>query len=133
MKLRFKPNSVRLRLNRDEVMKFAKAGEIAETIEFPGRAVFRYGLRVSSGAAAETARIENGELMLSVPAADAKAWAGRDGEIGLYYEQKLDGGGALRIMIEKDFQCIDGLAEEIDPAGYPNPLAATGCKPGEEK
>ena len=133
MKLRFKPNSVRLRLNRDEVMKFAKAGEIAETIEFPGRAVFRYGLRVSSGAAAETARIENGELMLSVPAADAKAWAGRDGEIGLYYEQKAEGGGSLRIMIEKDFQCIDGPAEEIDPAGYPNPLAATVCKPGEEK
>src|ERR1700683_554184 len=132
MKLRFKPNSVRLRLNRDEVMKFAKAGEIAETIEFPGRAVFRYGLRVSSGAAAETARIENGELMLSVPAADAKAWAGRDGGIGLYYEQKAEGGGSLRVTIEEEFQCIAGAAEEIDPAGSPNPLAATVCKPGEE-
>src|ERR1700683_466153 len=117
MKLRFKPNSVRLRLNRDEVSKFAATGEIAETIEFPGRAVFRYGLRVSSGAAPEAARIEHGELMLSVPAADAKAWAGRDGEIGLYYEQKLDGGGALRIIIEKDFECIDGPAGESGPGG----------------
>jgi hypothetical protein len=132
MKLRFKPNSVRLRLNRTEVAEFAKAGEIAETIEFPGRAVLRYGLRVSSGALPEAARMQNGEMMLSVTAADAKAWAGGEGEVGLYYEQKLDGGGSLRIMIEKDFQCIDGPADEIDPAGYPNPLATTGCKPGEE-
>jgi uncharacterized protein DUF7009 len=112
MKLRFKPNSVRLRLNRTEVNKFAKTGEITETIQFPGLAVLRYGLRVSGGPSPGAARFENCELMLTVPAADAKAWASRDEEIGLYYEQKLDGGGSLRIMIEKDFQCIDGPPEE---------------------
>ena len=129
MKLRLKPNSVRLRLNRTEVMKFANTEEITETIEFPGLAALRYGLRVFSGPSPEAVRFENGELMLTVPAVDARNWVSRDEEIGLYYDQKLHGGGSLRIMIEKDFQCIDGPPEEIDPAGYPNPLAPIGSKP----
>ena len=36
MKLRFTPNSVRLRLNQTEVSKFALEGTLAERIEFPG-------------------------------------------------------------------------------------------------
>jgi len=119
MKLRLKPNSVRLRLNRTEVTKFANTGEILETIQFPGLAVLRYGLRVLSGASPEAVRLENSELILTIPAVDARAWASRDEEIGLYYDQRLDGGGSLRIMIEKDFQCVDGPPEEIDPAGSP--------------
>jgi hypothetical protein len=64
---------------------------------------------------------------LTVPAVDARNWVSRD-EVGLYYDQKLHGGGSLRMMVEKDFQCIDGPPEEIDPAGYPNPLAPIGIK-----
>jgi hypothetical protein len=45
----------------------------------------------------------------------------------LYYDQESEG-GVLRLIIEKDFQCIDGPPEEIDPAGYPNPLAKAGHK-----
>jgi uncharacterized protein DUF7009 len=132
MKLRVKPNSVRLRLNRTEVTKFANTGEIIETIRFPGLAVLRYGLRVFSGPSPDAVRLENGELMMTIPAVDARAWASRDEEIGLYYDQKLNGGGSLRIMIEKDFQCIDGPPEEIDPAGYANPLVTSGRKPVDE-
>jgi len=92
----------------------------------------RYGLQVFSGPSPDAVRLENGELMLTIPAVDARAWATRDEEIGLYYDQKLAGGGSLRIMIEKDFQCIDGPPEEIDPAGYPNPLVTSGRKPVDE-
>jgi hypothetical protein len=52
---------------------------------------------------------------------------GSNREVGLYYDQESEG-GVLRLIIEKDFQCIDGPAEEIDPAGYPNPLAKIGHK-----
>lgn len=83
MKLRVKPNSVRLRLNRTEVTKFANTGEIIETIRFPGLAVLRYGLQVFSGPSPDAVRLENGELMLTIPAVDARAWATRDEEIGL--------------------------------------------------
>jgi hypothetical protein len=134
MKLRLKPNSVRLRLNQTEVTKFVNVGELAERIEFPGPVpiVLLYGLRVSSDLLSGTARFENGELTVTIPENHAKAWASRAEEIGLYYEPECDGGKPLRVMIEKDFQCIDGPPDEIDPAGYPNPLAMIGCKSNAE-
>lgn len=69
MKLRLKPNSVRLRLNQTEVTKFVNVGELAERIEFPGPVpiVLLYGLRVSSDLLSGTAQFENGELTVTIP------------------------------------------------------------------
>jgi hypothetical protein len=128
MKLRLMTDSVRLRLNQTDVARFAQEGEIVETVEFPGPVNLVFGLRVSGEAAIGTARFENGELMVTVPAIHAKNWTSNEREVGLYYDQKCEDGKALRLIIEKDFQCVDGPAEEIDPAGYPNPLADSGHK-----
>ena len=127
MKLRFTPNSIRFRMNQTEVAKFAEAGEIRDWIKFPGRTGFRYGLQASKDLAATEIRFDNGHLTVTIPQVQATAWASHEREVGLYYDQELEGGGTLRIMIEKDFQCIDGPAEEVDPAGYPNPRAIAGC------
>jgi hypothetical protein len=127
MKLRCKPNSVRFRLNQTEVAKFAQTGEIIERIEFPGQIDLVYGLRFSSDLPPGRARFESGELIVIVPRDHVVTWAESEKEIGLYYEQECEGGRSLRVAIEKDFQCIDGPLEEIDPAGYPNPLATIGC------
>jgi len=130
MKLRCKPNSVRLRLNQTEVAQFVQAGELTERIEFPGPqpTAFRYCVRFGSTPGSGDVRFENGELAIIVPCDQASAWANHKDEIGLYYNHEIAGGGTLRVMIEKDYQCIDGPADEIDPAGYPNPLAKAGCK-----
>jgi len=135
VKLRFKSNSIRLRLNQTEVNSFLQAGELVERIQFPGStpAVFAYGVHVSREPGPTTARFEDGTIIVTIPETDVGEWANHDEKVGLYYEQEGDGGGPLRIIIEKDFQCIDGPAGEVDPAGYPNPLAAAGCKPGGEK
>jgi hypothetical protein len=135
MKLRLKSNSIRLRLNQTEVHSFLRTGELVERIQFPGStpAFLVYGVRTSREPAAMTARFEDGTIMVTIPETDAGAWANHDERVGLYYEQEGEGGGPLRIMIEKDFQCIDGPPEEVDPAGYPNPLAAAKCKSGVER
>jgi hypothetical protein len=130
MKLRCKPNSVRFRLNQKEVAQFVQTGEVAERIEFPGPAatVFRYCLQLGNKPGCSGVRFENGELAITVPGEQAVAWASRQDEVGLYYNHEVAGGRSLRVMIEKDYQCTDGPADEIDPAGYPHPLARTGCK-----
>ena len=130
MKLRCKPNSIRLRLNQNEVAQFVQAGELVERIEIPGPepAALIYRLQFGGKPESSAVQFENGVLAITVPGDDAHAWANRKDEVGLYYSHEVAGGKSLRVMIEKDYQCIDGPADEMDPAGYPNPLAKVGCK-----
>jgi hypothetical protein len=129
MKLRLTSDSVRLRLNQTDVALLAQSGELSEKVEFPGRVTFLYGLRVSGESEQGTARFADGELVVSIPATPAVAWMSNNKEVGLYYDQESEGGEVLHLIIEKDFQCIDGPPEEIDPAGYPHPLAKSEHKP----
>ena len=126
MKLRLMPDSVRLRLNRNEVAALARERKITATVLFPG-AKMCYSLRASPDCVAG-ARFENCELIITVPENQAYDWAHSHEQIGLYYEQECAKGQSLRIIVEKDFQCIDAPPEEIDDAAYPNPAAKTGCK-----
>jgi hypothetical protein len=132
MKLRFSPNSVRLRLNQTELANFAKTGELAERIEFPGPqpTVFLYGLRVSADSVPGTITFISNKLIITIPRDRASAWASQDEEIGLYYQHELEDGGHLRVMIEKDFQGVDGPPEGIDLARYSDPLAPVKRQPG---
>ncbi len=130
MKLRFTPNSVRLRLNQTEVTKLAESGLLSERVDFPGPvpSSLVYSLRLATDSEIGLAHLEEGEFTVTVPQEQAKIWANTVREVGLYYKHDLPGGGNLRIAIEKDFQCVDGPPEEHDPAAYPNPLAKIGCK-----
>ena|SRR5271165_762992 len=130
MKLRCKPNSIRLRLNQKEVAQFVQARELVDRIEFPGPepTALIYRLQFGSKPGSSAVRFAKGELTITVPGDQASAWADRKDEVGLYYSHEVAGGRSLRVMIEKDYQCIDGPADEVDPAGYPNPSAKVGCK-----
>lgn len=129
MKLRFTPNSVRLRLNRIEVEKLESSGGLSERIEFPGTPLtsFVYSLRLGSNSEDGSVRFRNQEFEVTVFQDRARAWAHTASEVGLYYNHELSG-KSLRIAIEKDFQCIDGPLEELDPAAYPHPETKNGCK-----
>ena len=48
-------------------------------------------------------------------------WASGD-QIGIESEQLVDHQASLRILIEKDFACIDGTDEQ-NADTFPNPLA----------
>jgi hypothetical protein len=111
MKLRFRKNSLRLRLNQREVAHLASGHALEERVEFPGNAALVYRLLPDSPS--PFAGYENGAITIAVPAATVRAWESAE-EIGLYYSlENLD------IAIEKDLQCNDGPAEEKDPLAYP--------------
>jgi hypothetical protein len=116
MKLRFRKNSLRLRLNQHEVTAVASGGSIEERVNFPGGAALIYRL-VPTAATAFDASFGQGTIAVSVPVRTLKEWEQNE-DIGLYQRA-----GMLEIAIEKDLECVDARAEERDPYAFPRKAA----------
>ena len=123
MKLRIRGNSIRLRLTKSEVDQFRSTGEVSESIDF-GQSAMRYSLRTTDRDALG-ADFGDGELSILVPKDQAEAWAGSE-QVGIDGAQSAGDGQDLRILIEKDFECLAERPGEDDSDAFPNPLAACG-------
>jgi hypothetical protein len=119
MKLRFKGNTLRLRLNRSEVMRLAAGSAIEEEVVFPGSAKLSYVLRPTE--AGSSATFDAGVITISAPRHEFQSWSASD-EIGLYFDLST-----LKIAIEKDLECLDGPRSERDPDAFPR-SAALPCR-----
>ena len=115
MKLRFRNNSVRLRVNQREVEGLAAGAVLEEQVVFPGDARFSYVLQSSSSVAG--ASFEAGVIRVSAPRAQVSQWAQSE-DVGMYFELPADG-TSLKVAIEKDLECVDGPPEERDPHAFP--------------
>jgi len=125
MKLRIKGDSLRLRISPREMSRLLVSGRIEETIRFgPGRdAKLTYALSTNSGdlvpGAAMTVQYQAQEVVVTMDAAQARAWA-EGAEVGLYANINT-GGGQLEVAVEKDFACLDkGEPENHDTFPHPN-------------
>ena len=119
MKLRIKGNSIRLRLLRSEVDKFAADRKIWEDVGF-GASTLRYSLQMSPEAKSIEARFGNNEIEVLIPEAAAQAWA-TNGDVGFEAEQRIGNTETLAIVIEKDFVCIDRPDDPDRDDAFPNP------------
>lgn len=118
MKLRFRKNSLRLRVNQVEAQMLAAGEQLQEEVQFPGAARFAYTLRAKEGATPEV-NFRDGVITVAAPADVVGRWAASD-EVGMYFEIP-----PIRIAIEKDLECIDGPPEERDPHAFPR--TGGGC------
>jgi hypothetical protein len=118
MKLRLQANSVRLRLRRGEVDRLVEQGQVEERVEL-GASHLTYALRVVD-APAVSAAIETNRIVVGVPRGVARQWASGE-QVGIEGSQPTASGGALRILVEKDFECIDAPPGESQEDAYPNP------------
>lgn len=125
MKLRLKGNSVRVRLDRRDIEGLLERGRVEDSLRFgPGQA-FSYA--VETGPAPRerpTASYADGRLTIRITPEDAQKWLAGD-RVGFEHEQVVDG-GVVRVLLEKDFACIDRQAgeEADDTYAFPNPSAA---------
>ncbi len=124
MKLRIKGNTIRLRLTRPEVESLG-VGEVArveERTRFGDGAELVYRLVVDASAATPGATFVGGVVTVTLPSVVAKRWA-RENVVGLEHVEALRDGGELRILVEKDFACLDqSMTRGEDQQGaYPNP------------
>lgn len=124
MKLRIKGDSLRLRLSQTELQTFAETGRVADSIRFPGGRSLSYVLTKDAVVGEVTADFAEDAITVRLPAALAQEWAGSD-RVGMEQRQVLEG-GELRLLIEKDFQCLTERPGEDESDNFPHPLAAQG-------
>jgi hypothetical protein len=134
MKLRFRKNSLRLRLNRKEVADLAAGCVIEEQAVFPSGGALRYRLEASPVARETSAEFRESVISIVIPSQSAIHWLDAE-DIGLYYSLPFSGNAPvpgrghegsgpasqppLDIAIEKDLECLEAPVDERDPDAYP--------------
>lgn len=104
MKLRIKDNSLRLRLDQEDMATFQATGRIEAATSFGGGTRFQYALEASADVDRLTARMESSRIALFVPEALAEEWTQTD-RVSLTAEQTVEEGAVLRLLVEKDLGC----------------------------
>jgi hypothetical protein len=113
MKLRIKSNSIRYRLTRTDVEQLVKGGYLEETVNF-GDDELVYVLQCV-GKDELAADFKNNIITVYMPERMLNELANTD-RVG------FESNGKLHLLIEKDFTCLDNVAEDQSD-NYPNPLA----------
>jgi hypothetical protein len=127
VKLRLQFNSIRFRLKRREVEQLARTGRVEEKILIgSGEAEgFDYVLESTAAVSSPSATVTARGVVVQVPSHEVMKWASTD-QIGIEGRQPVDSETSLRILVEKDFACVDGTDEE-NADTFPNPLAGLKC------
>lgn len=96
-------------------------GRVSAATAFPGGARLEYALEASQDADRAAARFAAGRLVVSLPRSTVQQWAASD-EVSISGREPLDGGEALKILVEKDFQCLTPREGEDESDMFPHPL-----------
>ena len=114
MKLRLHGDALRLRLSQSDVARLAEDGRVEERVRFaPGNSL-RYSLE-SADTDRLTADFTGDSIRVMIPRAAVEHWI-QSNDTGIQ-----GSGETLKILIEKDFQCVHPGSEDAD--SFPNPLA----------
>ena len=114
MKLRIRGNSIRIRLTRSEVERFAAGDPIEEAVDFGFGRTFGYALEVGENGL-PTASFDGGRIVVTVPAAEVASWTSTD-RVGIEADA-----GQLKLLIEKDFACLSPRPGEDESDMFENP------------
>lgn len=126
MKLRIRENTLRFRLGRSEVETFDQTGAIGDNVRFGlGKNDFGYLLEKTPDSNF-SASFADGTIVVRVPASDANSWANSD-EVSLAGTFLADEQTELRILIEKDFVCLNAHNHEDQSDRYPHPKGDAAC------
>lgn len=119
MKLRIQANSIRFRLTQSEVHRISDGGRVEQITAISPLAKFCSRVESSARVEKPTAIFEDQCLTLQLPSMEALQWAESE-RIGIEAEQSVGDGTSLRILVEKDFECLHPSGEETRGA-FPNP------------
>jgi hypothetical protein len=127
MKLRIKGNSIRLRVSRSELERFLSGNRIEETVHFAPETDARliYALESARQAVPVVVRYQPQAVTVVLSEDQARIWSGEN-EIGVYTSVEIGAAGALEVIVEKDFACLD-RSDEDNSDTFANPHAGATC------
>ncbi len=120
MKLRLRKDSIRLRLTRGEVAEFAERGIMEDSVQFNLGSRLSYRLSADADAAEFSASFAGDIITITAPLDFGRNWAGSE-QVGIEVEQKIRSDGVLKILIEKDFTCLEPRPGGEDDDTFPHP------------
>ena len=122
MKLRLRGTSIRVRLDRRDIERLIDKGRVHDAVRFGPGLAFSYAVEMGPAPRERPrASYAAGRLLIRIDPDDADEWLAGD-RVGFDHQQPVEG-GVVRVLLEKDFACIDRPAgEEADDAyAFPNP------------
>jgi hypothetical protein len=125
MKIRIKGNFIRYRLTQSEVKTLAETGYLEEETNFRAGQKFGYALAAQEGISGLQASFENGKITMFIPVGFAKNWFDEE-RVGFENEVEVVPGVSLKLLLEKDFVCLDA-SEEDQSDNFPNPNSVCGA------
>lgn len=120
MKLRLQRDSLRIRLKQGEIADLARTGRVEDRVIFGPESALVYALEITDSPTL-TARFENGTITVEIPRQPAGEWTDTD-RVGLESQQDLPQ-GSLKLLLEKDFQCLHRAPKDDESDSYPHPRA----------
>ena len=129
MQLRIQSNSIRIRMDRKDLRELIERGRVVDVLRFgPGsHHTFTYAVVVKAASpGCPRAHYHAGLLVVTIDPTDAIAWFEGD-RVGFNHEHAV-AGGTIRVILEKDFACLDRQArdESEDALAFPNPSELYG-------
>lgn len=119
MKLRIRGNSVRIRVSRTELEQLAESGVTQDRVRFSPAAQLTYRLQVAPGGAVR-AELSDYGVTVTLPKATLERWLDPQ-EVSVHGEQPIDDRETLKILVEKDFECLAPREGEDESDLFPNP------------
>ncbi|MGL1887404.1 MAG: hypothetical protein OCD76_12895 [Reichenbachiella sp.] len=117
MKLRVQGNFIRFRINQAELTSFAETGKLETVTQFDNGTLVYSIIRDDKGDSVSSS-FDGSRVEISVPNAVVDKWL-EDTEVGFENSDQ----SKMRILVEKDFQCLHKRAGENESDNFPNPLA----------
>lgn len=132
MKLRLRGASIRVRLDQKDLSLLLETGRVEDGIRF-GEShdlSFSYAVElIDPGPAEPRVSYRSGHFVLQVDRSVAHEWNSTT-QVGFETQQTFEE-TTVRIILEKDFACLDRPASqaEDDQFAFPNPAAGCGPPP----
>ncbi len=121
MKIRVQGNSIRLRLTQPDVQEFDRNKVLTESVQFPEGQQFQYQI-LQTAQAFIGATFDQSAITIQIPEKEARQWIQSD-QVGIEQNLDLESGDQLRILVEKDFQCLHQRPGEDETDAFLNPKA----------
>lgn len=119
MKVRILGNTIRLRTKMHETSELYEHGMIKEVLSFGPSDEDQLIFRLVAGAEDYAIEHDGMDIRIILPKVKVVEWATTD-LIGIEQIIRSNKGNDIRVLIEKDFACLDG-EREFEEGSYPNP------------